>query len=86
MACETQCCFSVKNTLRRNGAGHSAILLLMEEIFDIDAGKFASAPVFADDGSCRMKFEGASKITRKEMYDISPKVMECLAGKSCCKT
>ena len=64
--------------IRRTPAGHAAILKMMESLFDLDVEKFGSAPAFNDDGTCRMKFDGAHTITWNAVYKASPKVFESM--------
>jgi hypothetical protein len=64
--------------IRRTPAGHAAILKMMESLFDLDVEKFGSAPAFNDDGTCRMKFDGAHTITWSAVYKASPKVFESM--------
>eukprot|EP00435_Cladocopium_sp_Y103_P026569 s3829_g6.t1 len=66
------------DSIRRTAAGHAAILKKMEILFDLGAEKFVAAPAFNDDGTCRMKFDGANKITWREVYKVSPKVFESM--------
>ena len=64
--------------IRRTPAGHAVIHKMMENLFDLDVEKFGTAPAFNDDGTCRMKFDGAHKITWSAVHKVSPKVLETM--------
>ena len=67
------------NDARRTPAGRSAIMLLVEDLFEADRAAFASAPCFGADGTCRLKFDGASNWRWAELLSAAPDTLECMS-------
>lgn len=65
-------------SIRRNEAGRFAVGVTMQKLYDLDCKQFPRRPCFDRQGSCRMKFDGASQCTWAQMLDISPKVLEAM--------
>ena len=63
-------------SFRRNVAGRQSVTVMIKKLYESDQQAFPSAPVFAADGSCRMKFPGASEFKWDEIVESAPKAVE----------
>ena len=67
-----------EESFRRNDEGRQCILDFMTQLHSLDEKRFGSTPAFSIDGSCGMKFEGASKLKWDDMLKASPDVFESM--------
>ena len=66
------------NDVRRTPSGQSAIMLLVEDLFEVDRATFPSTPAFGADGTCRLKLDGASNFRWAEILSAAPDTLECM--------
>jgi hypothetical protein len=66
---------------RKNPSRPQACRHFLEELLRLDKAAYGSVPLFNDEGFCRMKFEGAEKVTLTEVLKHAPAALEqmCLA-------
>lgn len=65
-------------SFRRNRDGRAAVMLAMQELYELDNHENPNYPCFNDLGFCRLKFDGAEKLKWEDMLDASPKALECM--------
>ena len=63
-------------SIGRNQAGSEAIRTLMEENQRIFEARFPNIRLFDDNGACRMKFDGAQKVTFADIVAGSPEAFD----------
>lgn len=66
------------SVIRRNNKGRAAIIELVQALMDKDDETFPDTPVFAEDGRCRLRFDGAENITWLEIRDGAAAAFEIM--------
>lgn len=61
-----------KVCIRRNVEGRKTIREMMTNLHATDCSKFGNAPMFDSEGLCRMRLDGAKKVSREEILEAAP--------------
>lgn len=63
-------------SIRRNMEGRKAIRDMMKNLHATDCSLFANAPMFDSEGFCRMRLDGADKVSWEEILQAAPECFD----------
>ncbi len=63
-------------SIRRNVEGRKKIREIMIDLHAKDCNAFGKAPLFDSEGFCRMRFEGANKVSWSEILEAAPECFD----------